>query len=81
MNSRNKKMYNEIFKKFFKIKNEKKLINLKYQSINLWDSINHMALVAELEKKFKVNFDTEDIFGFSSYKKGLSIIEKLRIKK
>ena len=39
---------------------------LTYNSIPEWDSVGHMALVAELEERFGVMLDTNDIIDMSS---------------
>lgn len=36
---------------------------LTYNTIPEWDSVAHMAMVAEIEASFDVMFDTEDILG------------------
>ncbi len=40
--------------------------DLAYNSIAAWDSVAHMALVAELEAVFDVMLDTDDILALSS---------------
>ena len=50
--------------------------DLAYQSIRQWDSIAHMALVAELESSFNVMFDTDDIVAMSTVKKAREILGK-----
>jgi acyl carrier protein len=52
---------------------------LEYNQIPEWDSIGHMTLIADLEEKFDISFDTDDIVNFSSYKKGKEILKKLGI--
>lgn len=49
---------------------------LKYQSIQEWDSIGHMGLIAALEDAFDIMMDTEDIIDFSSFVKGKEIMKK-----
>lgn len=39
---------------------------LKYNSIPEWDSVAHMALVAELEDSYDIMLDTDDIVEMSS---------------
>ncbi len=65
--------YNQAFIETFTIK-EEELPTLKYQSIQLWDSIGHMSLVAALEESFDIMMETEDIIDLSSYLKGQSIL-------
>ena len=38
-----------------------------------------MRLVADLEEKFKISFETDDIVDFSSFKKGIEILKKYKI--
>ncbi|MDP1563169.1 MAG: acyl carrier protein [Pirellulaceae bacterium] len=40
--------------------------SLAYQSIPEWDSVGHMSLIAELESRFKVMLDTDEILDLSS---------------
>ena len=53
---------------------------LKYESIQEWDSIGHMTLMSGLEESFGITLETDDIIDFSSYKKGKEILEKYKIK-
>jgi len=41
-----------------------------------WDSIAHMALVAELEDRFDVMLDTDDVLEMSSFVKSVEILGK-----
>ena len=50
--------------------------NLEYNEITEWDSIGHMSLVAELEDKFDITMEMDDIIEISSYEKGIEILEK-----
>ena len=48
--------------------------NIEYNSIEEWDSIGHMSLIAELEDKFDIMMEMDDIIDFSSYNKGMEIL-------
>jgi acyl carrier protein len=50
-----------------------------YRSIAVWDSIGHMGLMANLEEKFGITFETEDIIDFSSFEKGKEILRKYSV--
>ena len=50
--------------------------DLKYESIDEWDSIGHMGLIAELEDAFDISIEMDDIIDFSSYEKGKEILTK-----
>ncbi len=41
-----------------------------------WDSVGHMALVAELETVFEIMLDTDDVIGMSSYPVALEILRR-----
>ena len=55
---------------------ENVVAELEYQSINTWDSIGHMSLIATLEDEFDIMMDTDDIIDFSSFGKGIEIMKK-----
>jgi acyl carrier protein len=50
-----------------------------YRSIAVWDSIGHMGLMANLEEKFGITLETEDIIDFSSFEKGKEILRKYSV--
>ena len=50
------------------------LEGLGYQSIDAWDSVGHMELIANLEDAFDIMMDTDDIIDLSSYEKGKEIL-------
>ena len=53
--------------------------NIEYNSIPEWDSIGHMAMIAELEETFEISMDIDDIIEFSSYDKGIEILKKYEV--
>ena len=53
----------ECFSRSLGIPVERVTDDLAYNTIKEWDSVGHMALVAELESGFDVMFDTDDILG------------------
>jgi acyl carrier protein len=50
--------------------------DLEYNSIPEWDSVAHMALIAELEATYDVMLDTDDIVAMSSVGKIRVILKK-----
>lgn len=50
--------------------------NAQYSITPGWDSIAHMALVAELEDQFDVMLDTDDVIDMSSFTKIVEILGK-----
>jgi acyl carrier protein len=74
----NLEKYNKAFTETFRI-DDSELENLEYQSIEAWDSVGHMQLIAELEDAFDIMFDTDDIIDFSSYGKGKELLKKYQV--
>ncbi|MEJ9281702.1 acyl carrier protein [Ureibacillus thermosphaericus] len=50
--------------------------DLTYNSIPEWDSVAHMALVAEIDDQFDTMLDTDDVLDMSSFAKAKEILEK-----
>ena len=76
--SNNLKTYEQIFTETFSV-NKDALEKLEYNQIEQWDSIGHMTLISELEDKFGISMETDDIIDFSSFKKGKEILKKYKI--
>jgi acyl carrier protein len=76
----NLEKYNEAFIESFDISKEELLKeNLKYNTIEEWDSIGHMGLMSALEDAFDISLETEDIIEFSDYEKGKEILKKYEV--
>ena len=76
----NKKKYRDIFIQSLSIDEKKFNEKIKYNEISEWDSIGHMTLMSSLEEKFSISMDTDDIVDFSSFEKGIEILEKYGVK-
>lgn len=70
--------YDKIFCDTLEV-NKEELSGLKYQSVELWDSVGHMSLIASLEDAFDIMFETDDIIDLSSYEKGIEILKKYSV--
>ncbi len=75
-----KEKYRDIFIQSLSIDEKKFNEKIKYNEIPEWDSIGHMTLMSSLEEKFSISMDTDDIVDFSSFKKGIGILEKYGVK-
>jgi len=73
------KQYDQAFMTAFDIETSALGPDLRYESIQEWDSIGHMGLIAELEDSFDISMEMDDIIDFSSYEKGKEIIKKYNI--
>lgn len=69
----NLEKYSQAFCETFEI-TEDKLEGLKYQGVETWDSVGHMALIAALEDAFDIMMETDDIIDLSSFEKGQEIL-------
>ena len=72
----NKDKYDAAFIEVFEITRDDLKEELEYQSIQAWDSVGHMALVAELEDLFDISLEMDDVIDFGSYMTGIKTLEK-----
>ncbi|OBY77882.1 acyl carrier protein [Paenibacillus sp. KS1] len=68
-----------IFSETLNISIERIVDDLEYNSIIEWDSISHMALIAEIDDQFDIMMDTEDVIDLSSFAKAKEILRKYEI--
>jgi acyl carrier protein len=68
--------YNAAFIEIFEIDEADLTEALEYQSITAWDSVGHMALMAELEDTFDIMLEMDDIVDFGSYQTGIETLKK-----
>lgn len=66
--------YNNCFIEAFDLDDED-VTTFVYKESEGWDSVGHMNLIALIEDKFDIMLETDDIIGFNSYEKGLSILK------
>jgi len=72
----NREKYDNAFKESFEIEQSDLKDELEYNTIETWDSIGHMQLMAELEDSFDIMIDTDDILTFGTYAIGIEILKK-----
>ena len=72
----NKDNYDQVFIVSFELDAKQLNDKLEYNSIEAWDSIGHMQMIAELEDTFEIEFEMDDIINFSSYNKGMELLKK-----
>tara|TARA_A100000164_G_scaffold286451_1_gene259360 strand:- start:276 stop:515 length:240 start_codon:yes stop_codon:yes gene_type:complete len=71
----NKEKYENAFIEAFEISKDE-LSGLEYNSISQWDSVGHMGLMAALEDVFDITMEMDEIIDFSSFDKGIKILNK-----
>ena len=76
----NKEKYDNAFKDTFEINDDQLNDKLEYQSIDTWDSVGHMSLMAVLEDEFDIMLEMDDIVYFGSYDTGIKTLEKYGVK-
>jgi acyl carrier protein len=69
----------EVFATALDIPIELVVDELKYNEIPEWDSVAHMALVAEIDDQFDIMLDTDDVLDLSSFAKAKEILQKYDI--
>lgn len=55
------------------------VVNASQQTVEAWDSIGQMSLIAVIEESFGIEFQADDIIALDSYEKGISILRKYGI--
>ena len=75
-----KKQYKEIFIESLSINKKDFREDLKFGELSNWDSVGHMTLISTLEDTFDISIQAEDIIEFNSFKKGLKILKKYKLK-
>lgn len=68
--------YNKAFVDVFGAKAEELNDNYGKDTVDEWDSVHQLSLIAEFEEAFDVMFDPEDIMEMTSYAKGKELLDK-----
>ena len=69
-------LFRSVFLDCFGVDETQLTAELTYQSVESWDSVGHMAMVAQLEDSFSIMLEMDDIIDFSSYTVGIEILKK-----
>ena len=72
----NNKKYDNAFVQVFGAKVEELNDNYCKESVDEWDSVHQLSLIAEFEEAFDIMFDPEDIMDMTSYAKGKELLKK-----
>ncbi len=71
--------YNNAFMQVFGVKAEELNDNFGKETVEEWDSVHQLSLIAEFEESFDIMFDPEDIMEMTSYAKGKEILAKYEV--
>ena len=72
----NLEKYNNAVVEVFGAKAEDLNDNYGKDTVEEWDSVHQLSLIAQFEEAFDILFDPEDIMDLTSYAKGKEILTK-----
>lgn len=72
----NLEKYNNAFVQVFGAKSEELNDSYGKETVEEWDSVHQLSLIAEFEEAFDIMFDPEDIMEMTSYAKGKELLAK-----
>jgi acyl carrier protein len=75
----NLEKYNNAFVQVFGAKVEDLNDNFGKDTVDEWDSVHQLSLIAEFEEVFDIMFDPEDIMDMTSYVKGKDLLKKYEV--
>lgn len=71
--------YNQAFVEVFGVNESALNDNFAKDSVDGWDSVHQLNIIALLEESFDIMFDPEDIMEFTSYGKGRELLKKYEV--
>ena len=57
----------------------KEVENASQETVEMWDSIGMMSLIAVIEDSFDLELQPDDIVEFTSYQKGIELLKKYNV--
>jgi len=72
----NLEKYNNAFVQVFGAKVEELNDSYGKETVDEWDSVHQLSLIAEFEEAFDIMLDPEDIMDLTSYAKGKELLTK-----
>jgi len=68
--------YNNAFVQVFGAKESELNDHYGKETVDEWDSVHQLSLIAQFEEAFDIMFDPEDIMEMTSYGKGKELLAK-----
>lgn len=56
--------------------NSKISLSSKFEKVKGWDSLGHMKIISEIEKKLSISFEIDEIVGINTVKKLIELTKK-----
>lgn len=75
----NLEKYNNAFVEVFAVDASVLNDGFTKDTVDGWDSVHQLNIIALLEESFDIMFDPEDIMAFTSYKVGRDILKKYKV--
>lgn len=75
----NLEKYNQAFIEVFAVESSALNENFNKDTVEEWDSVHQLNIVALLEESFDIMFEPEDIMDLTSYEKGKEILRKYEV--
>lgn len=70
------KFIKSIFKSALEIGNYKITMESRFEEVPDWDSLGHMRIISELEKKLNIEFEIEEIVDIDTVEKIINLVRK-----
>jgi acyl carrier protein len=71
--------YNNAFVEVFGVDASALNADFSKETVEEWDSVHQLNIIAQLEESFDIMLDPEDIMEFTSYEKGKAILSKYEV--
>jgi acyl carrier protein len=65
-----------VFRDAFDLSPDVDFRTVRYGEIPTWDSLQHMALIGDLEDRFDIMLETDDVIGMASFDDAVRILKK-----
>lgn len=75
----NLEKYNNAFVEVFGVDTSVLNEDFTKDTVDGWDSVHQLNIIALLEESFDIMFEPEDIMGFTSYKAGREILKRYEV--
>jgi len=75
----NLEKYNQAFIEVFGVEESALGSNFNKDSVDGWDSVHQLNIIALLEESFDIMLDPEDIMELTSYEKGMELMAKYEV--
>lgn len=72
----NREKFDELFRRNFMLSPQEALEELDMMNVPCWNSFEHFTMINDVENTFSIGLNEEEMMSFTSYRKGLEILER-----